>query len=118
MTTQQTKRERRRASGFAPVALVALSLLTVCGSNAVHAQSEAGQQAVPNSEIGHATNQWRALQRSNAAAAPVRPMLGAEANLAYKRYLESFNSKIPDFYGSSIGASTGGGSQGGPTPQN
>jgi hypothetical protein len=45
-------------------------------------------------------------------------MLGAEANLAYKRYLESFNSKIPDFFGSSVSQAGAGGSQGGTLPQN
>ena len=45
-------------------------------------------------------------------------MLGAEASLAYKRYLESFNSKIPDFYGSSVSQAGGSGSQGGTPPQN
>jgi len=92
--------------------------LAAGGTSAAHAQAEATQRPVPNSEIDHATSQWLALQRSNTAAAPERPMLGAEANLAYKRYLDSFNSKIPDFYGSSIGQATSGGSSGGLGTQN
>ena len=51
-------------------------------------------------------------------AAPAQPMLGAEASLAYKRYLESFNSKIPDFYGSAMGQAGSGISQGGALQQN
>ncbi|SDH70785.1 DUF3613 domain-containing protein [Paraburkholderia phenazinium] len=119
MTNQQTNRGKRRFASRAVVAaLMALAAVAAGGMNAARAQTQAAQPPVRNSEIDHATNQWLALQRSNTAAAPARPMLGAEANLAYKRYLESFNSKIPDFYGSSIGQASGGSSQGGLAPQN
>ncbi|MCX4156754.1 MULTISPECIES: DUF3613 domain-containing protein [Paraburkholderia] len=63
------------------------------------------------SEIGHSARAWINLQSSNAEAAPALPMLGAEAGLAYRRYLESFKSKIPDLYESALG-SGGNGSSG------
>ena len=99
-------------------AMAAVALVAVGGTDFACAQSDAAQQAPRASEIDHSTNEWLALQRSNTAAAPVRPMLGAEASLAYKRYLESFNSEIPDFYGSSVSQAGGSGSQGGTPPQN
>ncbi|WP_404990164.1 DUF3613 domain-containing protein [Caballeronia sp. LZ065] len=54
------------------------------------------------SEIGHATQAWLTLQSSNAAAAPAQPMLGAEASMAYDRYLKSFETAIPARFGSSL----------------
>jgi hypothetical protein len=72
---------------------------------------EAAQPPVRASEIGHSTRAWLDLQSSNAQGAPALPMLGAEAGLAYRRYMESFKSKIPDLYGSAL--STGSGSGGG-----
>lgn len=117
-TNRGSRHNARRAFAAGLVTLAALVAMMADGMDAARAQTAAAQQPVRNSEIDHATNQWLALQRSNTAAAPARPMLGAEANLAYQRYLESFNSKIPDFYGSSIGQATSGGSQGGLAPQN
>ncbi|SIT36475.1 conserved exported hypothetical protein [Paraburkholderia piptadeniae] len=54
------------------------------------------------SEIGHSTHDWLDLQRSGAAAAPALPMLGEEAGLAYQRYMDSFRTKIPASFGSSL----------------
>lgn len=69
------------------------------------AQSATQTQApVRADEVGHSTLAWLALQRSNTEAAPALPMLGAEAGLAYRRYMESFKSKIPDLYGSALKA--------------
>lgn len=99
-------------------AAVLIPLLVLGGASACWAQSDAPQAAVPPSEVGHATDTWLELQRSNAAAAPAQPMLGAEAGLAYKRYLASFNSKIPDAYGSLMNQGGGSGSQSGGLPQN
>ncbi|PPF06835.1 DUF3613 domain-containing protein [Burkholderia pseudomallei] len=67
------------------------------------------------SEIGHATQAWFALQASNREAAPAQPMIGEAASLAYARYIESFRTKIPAFYGSAAGMSgmSGGGGGGG-----
>ena len=66
------------------------------------------------SEMGHSTRAWLDLQSSNREAAPALPMLGAEAGLAYRRYMESFKSKIPDLYGSALntGSGSGGGAMG------
>ena len=100
-------------------ALALIPLLGLGGASACWAQSDAAQPAVPPSEVDHATRTWLELQRSNAAAAAAQPMLGAEAGLAYKRYLASFNSKIPDAYGSMMNqGGGGGGSQSGGLPQN
>lgn len=76
----------------------------------VSVSAQDAQPAVQVSEIGHSTRAWLDLQRSNAQAAPTLPTLGSEAGLAYRRYLESFNSKIPDLYGSALGGSSNGGS--------
>ncbi|MEM5385615.1 DUF3613 domain-containing protein [Paraburkholderia phymatum] len=54
------------------------------------------------SEIGHSTRNWLDLQRSGAAAAPALPMLGEEAGFAYQRYMDSFRTKIPASFGSSL----------------
>jgi hypothetical protein len=66
------------------------------------------------SEIGHATTGWLDLQRSDAEAGREPTMLGAEATLAYQRYLDSFKNKIPASFGSSVGSGDAGSSlQGG-----
>jgi hypothetical protein len=62
------------------------------------------------SEVGHATRAWLELQRSNAVGSPL-PTLGEEAGWAYKRYLDSFKTRIPASFGSTFegggnGAST------------
>ncbi|CAE6738948.1 hypothetical protein R69619_02383 [Paraburkholderia nemoris] len=74
--------------------------------------AEATQAPVRASEVGHSTRAWLDLQSSNTQAAPALPMLGAEAGLAYRRYMESFKSKIPDLYGSALGTGSGGGNGG------
>jgi hypothetical protein len=71
------------------------------GSTA-QAQGAVSPGAPRASEIGHATSTWLQLQRSGAAAAHEQTMLGAEATLAYQRYLDSFKTKIPATYGSSM----------------
>lgn len=62
----------------------------------------AAQSSVP--PIGEATRNWLALQRSHAEAAPALPVLGAQAGLAYERYLNSFKNKIPGSFDSTLGA--------------
>lgn len=52
--------------------------------------------------VGQATSAWLSLQRSNAAAAPALPTPGAQASLAYERYLESFRTRIPASFGSAL----------------
>lgn len=53
-------------------------------------------------EIGRATRTWLELQRTNAAAAPALPMPGAQATLAYQRYMNSFTGRIPESFGSTL----------------
>jgi hypothetical protein len=101
-----------RCFGAAASVTIAV-LLGTCGT-AVAQTSEAvapAQTAQPQmraSEVGHATRSWLDLQSSNTQAAPALPMLGAEAGLAYHRYMESFKSKIPDLYGSALNTGNGG----------
>ncbi|WP_323118053.1 DUF3613 domain-containing protein [Burkholderia alba] len=84
-------------------------LAAAFGASAAQAQSAAGSAAPLASEISHSTQAWLDLQGSNRAATPhPQPMIGAAASLAYQRYLESFKSKIPVFYGSSSGSGGGG----------
>lgn len=99
---------------------LALALTLLAVSHPAHAQDDdavgnTGGVAPRNSEIGHAAQSWLAIQRSNSAAAPAQPMLGAEAGYAYKRYLKSFDTEIPATFGSSVksGGTTGGGQSGG-----
>ncbi|WP_341312441.1 DUF3613 domain-containing protein [Paraburkholderia sp. IMGN_8] len=74
--------------------------------------AQPAQPPVRASEVGHSTRAWLELQSSNAQAAPALPMLGAEAGLAYRRYMESFKSKIPDLYGSALNNGSGSGGNG------
>ncbi|WP_345813784.1 DUF3613 domain-containing protein [Paraburkholderia sp. PREW-6R] len=96
--------------------------LGLAAANGALAQSDPGarpalqpavQPAPRPAEVGHATRAWLDLQSSNSEAAPALPMLGAEAGLAYHRYLESFKSRIPDLYESALSTNGGGGSQAG-----
>ncbi|MFL9871563.1 DUF3613 domain-containing protein [Paraburkholderia megapolitana] len=104
------------------VRAIALSLLIVIWgadvTGAAYAQDAIPAPAVPRSEVGHAAKTWLELQRSNTAAAPAQPMLGEEAGLAYRRYMESFKSKIPDLYGSAVNQQGNGGGSGGQLPSN
>lgn len=115
MKSKRITRSRRAALG----ALAAITLML-----GVEVSSQAQEAAAPTpGEVGHSTRAWLDLQRSNASAAPAQPMLGAEASLAYNRYLESFKTKIPEMYGSSLsqGGAAGGASGGGggsASPQN
>jgi|GEM_PF-2816986 len=54
------------------------------------------------SEIGSASTAWLDLQRTNAAAALALPTPGAQARLAYERYMDSFRTKIPASFGSTL----------------
>ncbi|WP_414444978.1 DUF3613 domain-containing protein [Burkholderia sp. 22PA0106] len=65
------------------------------------------------SDIGSSTEAWLELQRSNRAASDnPHPFEGAAASYAYQRYLDSFGTPIPAWFGSSQAAqgSSGGGS--------
>ncbi|MFL9907105.1 DUF3613 domain-containing protein [Paraburkholderia sp. RL17-337-BIB-A] len=98
------------------VTLVGAVLLA--GSDMAAAQQAAQQPAQqsaqpPVQQIGDATSAWLQLQRSGAAGSEPQPMLGAEATAAYRRYLDSFNSKIPPFFASSLQSQQGSGPGGG-----
>lgn len=102
--------------GAAAGALLGAPAFAVAQTDGAAQSPQAMQQPVRASEVGHSTRAWFDLQSSNSEAAPALPMLGAEAGLAYRRYMESFKSKIPDLYGSTLnGNASGGGSGGGNT---
>ena len=94
---------------------VLIAALAVGTLEIAHAQTVSAP--VTRSEVGHATTAWLDLQRGNRQAAPEQPMPGEEAGLAYRRYMESFKSKIPDLYGSAINQGSGGGQGGGMSGQ-
>lgn len=71
-----------------------------------HASSAGSRSST--GRIGEATGNWLDLQRTNAAAAPALPMPGAQATLAYERYMNSFRSKIPASFGSALSGEGGG----------
>ncbi|CAE6825430.1 hypothetical protein R69658_06044 [Paraburkholderia aspalathi] len=114
----------RRIGALQRLALTCLVTVAVLGDGGLvavaHAQTVDAPAGVARSEIGHATLAWLDMQRSNSQAAPPQPMLGEEAGLAYRRYMESFKSKIPDLYGSAVNQGSGGQSSGtaGQLPQN
>ncbi|WP_239482804.1 DUF3613 domain-containing protein [Paraburkholderia sp. C35] len=89
------------------VGAVCVVAACACTMGSAWAQ-QAGGAALPASEIGHSTHAWLELQRSGAQAGPPLATLGDEAGLAYQRYLESFKTKIPASFGSSV---SGGGNQ-------
>jgi hypothetical protein len=60
------------------------------------------------SDVGEATSAWLALQRGNAAAAPALPTPGAQATLAYERYMDSFRTRIPASFGSTLSGGSNG----------
>jgi hypothetical protein len=88
------------------------------GANAETSEPTAERAGAPAtsphaSEIGEATRAWLALQRSNAAAAPALPTPGAEATLAYERYMNSFRTRIPASFGSTLSVRNDGNGAGG-----
>jgi len=92
--------------GKAMLGVAVLVAAGVCATAMAEARAEpvAAAAAAPQSvPFGEATRSWLALQRSNAEAAPALPVLGAQAALAYERYLDSFKTKIPGSFGSTLG---------------
>jgi hypothetical protein len=89
-------------------ALLGASVTTMAQTDGTPQPAQNAAPMVPESEVGHSTRAWLELQSSNTQAAPALPMLGAEAGLAYRRYMDSFRSKIPDLYGSALNAGSGG----------
>lgn len=62
--------------------------------------------------IGYTTRQLLRMQASGSQAGPSLPMLGDEATAAYRRYLQSFNHPIPEFFQSTVNRNGSGGSNG------
>ncbi len=88
--------------------------LTTQSQPQVQAQPQPRHEAavqLPATHIGDSTIAWLAIQRDGRLAAPAQPMLGAEADAAYRRYLKSFDHPIPEHLDSSVGT-VGGGSSG------
>ncbi|AOJ80990.1 hypothetical protein WS86_10450 [Burkholderia savannae] len=115
MTTHdQTKTAAARSGRARALRAATLAAALAAATGAACAQAPQSPQAAtpPASEIGHATQTWFELQASNRDAAPSQPMIGEAASLAYARYLESFKTKIPAFYGSAAGMGGGGGGGG------
>ena len=105
---------RGRGHHTALVALAAFVMaLAVPAAHAQDVDAQASGEPVRNSEIGHSTQAWLELQRSNAQAAPALPMLGEEAGYAYQRYMKSFDAAIPASFGSTIQSGSGQGGSGG-----
>lgn len=96
--------------GGAAMPLVAVTVTVVLAMQTLTSASASAAEEVPSpatnasraSRVGDATAAWLELQRSNTAAAPALPTLGAEAGLAYERYLNSFKTKIPASFASPI----------------
>ncbi|ASV99659.1 DUF3613 domain-containing protein [Paraburkholderia aromaticivorans] len=89
-------------------ALLGAGVCAMAQTGATAQPEQAAQPAMRADEVGHAARTWLDLQSSNTQAAPALPTLGAEAGLAYRRYMESFKSKIPDLYGSTLNTGNGG----------
>jgi hypothetical protein len=114
------RRSAIKAHGDNAVKLIYATLVGVillAGSDMAAAQQadqQAAQQSTPTRvQIGDATKEWLQLQSSGVEGSEPQPMLGAEATAAYRRYLESFNSKIPPFFASSLQSQQGSGPGGG-----
>ncbi|AOJ10405.1 DUF3613 domain-containing protein [Burkholderia mayonis] len=101
----------RSGRGRALCATLALAGALVGAAGAARAQSPQGATP-PASEVGHATHTWLEWQASNRDAGPSQPMIGEAASIAYERYLDSFKTRIPAFYGSAASMSGGGGGGG------
>lgn len=91
---------------IAKIAFGAAVLLAagLCPPAMAEAPGEPAAAVRPSVAIGEATRSWLELQRSNAQAAPALPVLGAQAELAYARYLDSFKTRIPSSFDSTLGA--------------
>lgn len=96
-----------RSAMVATVALTgAMNVLDACAQRiaTTNAQAKAEDDAPRerSTDIGQATHAWLDLQRSNAAAAPALPTPGAQASLAFERYMNSFRTRIPASFGSAL----------------
>ena len=118
--TEHKKARRRAAARALGSTLMSALVLALAGGRAASAGAQSAATVEPpveRSEVGHSSSAWLDLQRSNAQAATPQPMLGEEAGLAYARYMQSFRSRIPDLYGSTLSQGSGGGQGAGMTGQ-
>jgi hypothetical protein len=53
--------------------------------------------------IGYTTRQLLQMQASGSQGGNRLPMLGDEASASYRRYIQSFNHPIPEFYETTVG---------------
>ena len=102
---------RRTIDSMLCVATTTLALTCACAGLDATAQTPVTMErtSLAAHDIGDATRTWLALQRTNAAAAPALPTPGAQATLAYARYMNSFETKIPDSFGSTLTGQGGAG---------
>jgi hypothetical protein len=62
--------------------------------------------------VGSTTRQLLRMQTSGSQAGQSLPMLGDEATAAYRRYMQSFNHPIPEFFQSTVSKNGSGGGGG------
>lgn len=63
----------------------------------------AAYTGIDNAGIGSTTRELLHMQVNGSHAGPRLPMLGDEASASYKRYIQSFNHPIPEFFESKVG---------------
>lgn len=61
------------------------------------------ERGIDNAGIGATTRELLHMQVSGSDAGPRLPMLGDEASASYKRYIQSFNHPIPEFFETTVG---------------
>jgi hypothetical protein len=106
-----------RDNAMRQIYVTLIGVLLLAGSDRAAAQqpdqAPAQQSVHARTRIGDSTRQWLQLQSSGTEGSEPLPMPGEEATAAYRRYLESFNSKIPPFFASSLQSQQGSGQGGG-----
>ena len=61
------------------------------------------ESGIDDAGIGSTTRALLHMQVSGSNAGQLLPMLGDEASASYKRYIQSFNHPIPEFFESKVG---------------
>jgi hypothetical protein len=67
------------------------------------APAYASDDGADRAAIGYTTRQLLQMQASGSQAGNHLPMLGDEASASYRRYIQSFNHPIPEFYETTVG---------------